>query len=123
MGLPAHAGTWVGMPFILSFLLRSVMGAGAAAFTAANDDELCKCRPCRLTATCGSGGSRGVPGGIFQYPDPLLLGDPLLPAEPLGGAPPSPDHDPPPSDIDGDESAIGYFWLCFWQYTTLVVVC
>ncbi|KAK3236139.1 hypothetical protein CYMTET_53706 [Cymbomonas tetramitiformis] len=35
-GFPAHAVTW-GMPFILSFLLLiSVMGVGAAAFTAAN---------------------------------------------------------------------------------------
>ncbi|KAK3285106.1 hypothetical protein CYMTET_7272 [Cymbomonas tetramitiformis] len=38
-GFPAHAGLW-GMPFLLSFiLLISVMGVGAAAFTAANDDE------------------------------------------------------------------------------------
>ncbi|KAK3250945.1 hypothetical protein CYMTET_39705 [Cymbomonas tetramitiformis] len=36
-GFPAHAGLW-GMPFLLSFiLLISVMGVGAAAYTAAND--------------------------------------------------------------------------------------
>ncbi|KAK3236120.1 hypothetical protein CYMTET_53726 [Cymbomonas tetramitiformis] len=38
-GFPAHAGTW-GMPYIMSLiLLISVMGVGAAAFTAANDIE------------------------------------------------------------------------------------
>ncbi|KAK3280605.1 hypothetical protein CYMTET_11564 [Cymbomonas tetramitiformis] len=36
-GFPAHAGLW-GMPFLLSFiLLISVMGVGAAAYTAASD--------------------------------------------------------------------------------------